>query len=222
MEGSLTDRMHSAAFFRVEGTLLTRPTAFATAWLAANAQELGGRLVRLGALGAALPVWGADPGLGRRLSWSALRGMSEDRLVVLGEEYFHEWLADHFSEVGRDLMSRAKRDGHRIVVVSDSLDVIVRHVADAVKADDWIANRMELRNGRATGRLVEPVVASLSGTELRAYADEHGVDLGRSCGYGAQAEDGLLLSAVGLPCAVSPDRTLRRMAREHRWPVVES
>jgi phosphoserine phosphatase len=211
----------TAAFFRVEGTLVSRPTAFATAWLAANAQELGGRLARLGALGAALPVWGADPGLARRLSWSALRGMSEDRLVVLGEEYFHEWLAGSLREVGRDLLARARGEGRRIVLVSDSLDVIARHVAQAVKADDWIANRMELRNGRATGRLVEPVVASLSGTELRAYAEEHGLDLTRCSGYGASAEDALLLSAVGLPCAVGPDRTLRRMAREHRWPVVE-
>jgi len=212
----------SAAFFRVEGTLLTRPTALAPAWLAANSQELGGRFFRLGALGAALPVWGADPGLGRRLSWSALRGMSEDRLIVLGEEYFHEWLADHLAAVGRDLLSRCRAEGKRVVLVSDSLDVIVRHIATALRADDWVANRMELRNGRATGRLVEPVVASLSGTELRRYADEHGLDLSRCCGYGASAEDGLLLSAVGLPCAVSPDRTLRRMAREHSWPVVEA
>lgn len=217
----MSESRRGAAFFRVEGTLLTRPTAFATAWLAANAQELGGRLVRLGALGAALPVWGADPGLGRRLSWSALRGMSEDRLVILGEEYFHEWLADHVSELGLDLVARARAQGLRIVLVSDSLDVIAKHVASAVKADDWIANRMELRNGRATGRLVEPVVASLSGTELRAYADEHGLDLLQCLGYGASGEDALLLSAVGLPCAVGPDRTLRRMAREHRWPVVE-
>ena len=70
-------------------------------------------------------------------------------------------------------------------------------------------------------RAVEPVVASLSGTELREYAEEHGLDLNQCCGYGASAEDGLLLSAVGLPCAVAPDRTLRRMAREHSWPVVE-
>ncbi|MEZ4317018.1 MAG: haloacid dehalogenase-like hydrolase [Myxococcota bacterium] len=217
----MSEEPASAAFFRVEGTLLTRPTAFATAWLAANAQELGGRLARLGALGAALPVWGADPGLARRLSWSALRGMSEDRLVVLGEEYFHEWLGGHLAPLGLDLLERARGEGRRIVLVSDSLDVIVRHVAEAVRADDWVANRMELRNGRATGRLVEPVVASLSGTELRTYADEHGLDLVRCSGYGASAEDALLLSAVGLPCAVGPDRTLRRMAREHRWPVVE-
>jgi phosphoserine phosphatase len=211
----------TAAFVRVEGTLVTRPTAFFIAWLASNTAELGGRLLRLGALGASLPVFGADRGLARRLGWSALRGVSEDRLVVLGEEYFETWLADHIQPVGQDILARAKKDGRRIVLVSDTLDVVATHIAKAVRADDVICNRMELRNGRATGRLEDPVVSSLSGTELRTYAEQHGLDLDRSCGYGASADDALLLSAVGLPCAVGPDRTLRRLAREHRWPVVE-
>lgn len=210
-----------AAFFRVEGTLLTRPTAQTVGWLAANAQEFGSRFTRLAGLGMALPVWAADPGLGRRLSWAALRGMSEDRLHVLGEEYALTHL-DAIRPVGRDLFERAKREHDRVVLVSDNLDVVVRHVAEQLGADDLICNRMELRGGRATGRLVDPVVGSLSGTELRAYAAEHGLDLARCCGYGAASEDAVLLSAVGLPCAVAPDRALRRLATTHRWPVVNA
>lgn len=217
----MAEGLASAAFFRVEGTLIARPTALTIAWLAANAQELGGRMARLAGVGLALPVWGADPGLGRRLGWSALRGTSEDRLAVLGEEYFHTWLADAVLPVGRDLLARAKADRRRLVLVSDNLTWVMEPLKDLLAADDLVANTMELRNGRATGRLLDPVVSSLSGTELRAYAGQHGLDLRACCGYGASAEDGVLLSAVGLPCAVGPDRTLRRMARDHRWPVVE-
>lgn len=211
-----------AAFFRVEGTLLSRPTAFTVAWYAANAQELGSRFARLGALGLALPVMGADRALGRRLQWSALRGMSEDRLVVLGEEVYESQLADTVRQVGRDLLARARSEGRRIVLVSDNLDVVVEHLARDLGVDDWRANRMELRNGRATGRLVDPVVSTLAGTELAAIADEHDLDLKHCSGYGASAEDAVLLSAVGLPCAVEPDRTLRRLASEHGWPVVNA
>ena len=211
----------TAAFFRVEGTIVSRPTALTIAWLAANGQELGGRLLRLSALGIALPVWGADAGLGRRLGWSALRGTSEDRLRILGEEYYETWLADSVLPLGRDLLARAQADGRRVVLVSDNIDVVMQPLAAALKADDLLVNRLEYRNGRTTGRLADPVVSGLSGTELRAYASEHAVDLQLSAGYGARAEDGLLLSAVGLPCAVGPDRALRRMASEHTWPVVD-
>lgn len=211
-----------AAFFRAEGTLLTRPTAQTVGWLAANAQEIGSRLTRLAGLGMALPVWAADPGLGRRLSWAALRGMSEDRLHVLGEEYFATHLDDTILPVGRDLWERARRENDRVVLVSDNLDVVIRHLAEQLGADDLICNRMELRNHRATGRLLDPVVGSLSGTELRDYAGEHGLDLTSCSGYGAASEDAVLLSAVGLPCAVAPDRALRRLANTHRWPVVNA
>jgi HAD superfamily phosphoserine phosphatase-like hydrolase len=211
-----------AAFFRVEGTLLPRPTAFTVAWFAANAAEIGGRITRLGALGLTLPVLGADRALGRRLQWSALRGMSEDRLVILGEEVYETQLADTVRQVGRDLLARARQEGRRIVLVSDNLDVVVEHLARDLGVEDWRANRMELRNGRATGRLLDPVVSTLAGTQLHDYADEHGLDLRQCTGYGASAEDAVLLSAVGLPCAVEPDRALRRLATEHRWPVVNA
>ena len=42
-----------------------------------------------------------------------------------------------------------------------------------------------------------------------------------SWAYGASAADSLLLSAIGQPCAVNPDRQLRRLAKDHDWPVVE-
>ena len=44
------------AFFRLEGTLCSRPTLAAAAFLAANAQRVRERLLRLGASAAALPL----------------------------------------------------------------------------------------------------------------------------------------------------------------------
>jgi phosphoserine phosphatase len=148
--------------------------------------------------------------------------VSEDRLEVLGEEYFHEHLRNRIRPVGFDLVERAKLQGRRVVLLSDNLDVIVRHVADHVGADLWVANHLEVRNGRATGRLSDPVLTRPGGRWLREWADAHGLSLGQSCGYGSSESDAVLLSAIGLPCAIHPDRALRRMARDLDWPVVEA
>ena len=43
----------------------------------------------------------------------------------------------------------------------------------------------------------------------------------RNATEGMRYDDQLLLSAIGLPCAVHPDRQLRRVARDLDWPVVE-
>jgi HAD superfamily phosphoserine phosphatase-like hydrolase len=209
-----------AAFFRVEGALSPRPTALAAATLAANAQGLGERLFRLGAAPLALvPL--QDTRLSARLTWLSLRGMSEDRLVILGEEFFSAKIAPNLRPVGLELARRARADGLRVVLVSDSLDVVMGPLAALIGAQDLICNRLELRDGRATGRLIAPVIGRFGGRPLREYADNHGIDLAASRAFGASSTDTPLLSAAGFPCAVHPDRALRSMAQELDWPVRE-
>jgi phosphoserine phosphatase len=210
------------AFFRLEGPLTSRHGATAAAWMGGNAQHLGERALRFGAAFAAGPLaFAMDTPTASRLAWAALRGTSEDRLRVLGEEYAEEKLIPSLRPVGIDLLEQCRRDACVLVLVSDGLhdlaDVVGRHL----RVDHVVANRMEFRNGRATGRLLDPVVGRLGGERLRELADRLGVDLALSRAYGGGQDDQLLLSAIGLPCAVAPDRALRRVANDLDWPVVE-
>jgi phosphoserine phosphatase len=216
----------SAAFFRVEGTLVTRPALATAAWLAANAQGVGERVARLGNVALAAPLAFAGElsagSTATRMTFMGLRGMSEDRLLSLCEEYYEDYLRDAVLDVGTELVERARKLGQRIVFISDNIDLVVKPLADQLGADDLVCNRLEIKKQKATGRLEDPVVGgNLAGQWARAFADEHGIDLAASLAYGSSAADGLLLSAIGKPCAVNPDRQMRRMARDHDWPVVE-
>lgn len=212
-----------AALFRLEGAVAPRVAAVAAAWLAANAQHVGQRAVRVGAVALAAPfaLGLGDPVVGARIAWAALRGTTQDRLRVLGETYARDKLVPAIRPIAVDLIERARRDGCAVVLVSDHPDVIAEPVGAHLRVDAVVANRLELRDGRATGRLEDPVVARFGGERLRAWAEQHGYDLRRSRGYGAAGDDQVLLSSVGLPCAVHPDRVLRRVARDLAWPVVE-
>ena len=216
----------SAAFFRMEGTLVTRPTLAAAAWLAGNAVGIGERIARLGnvALAAPLAFRGElSTGVtGSRLTWMGLRGMTADRIETLAEEYVDEFILDELLDVGLRLVKEARRQGRRVVLISDNIDLVAGPVADRIEADDVICNRLEMRKEKATGRLEDPVIGgNVAGQWARDFATEHDLDLRTSFAYGASASDSLLLSAIGKPCAVNPDRQLRRIARDHAWPVVE-
>ena len=217
----------TAAFFRVEGTLVSQGTLAATAYLAGNAQGFGERLLRLGGVALAAPVFGLlgqnDRTLANRVAHLAYRGMSEDRIAVLGEEYFDDVLKGKVLETGRDLLKKARADGRRIVLLSEGLSLVMDPLAAYLGGvDDLICNRLEFTDGEATGKLLDPVVGGHDGGRLIArYAAEHGIDLARSVAYAAHGPDMLLLAAVGSPCAVNPDFTLRRAAREADWPVME-
>lgn len=216
----------SAAFFRIEGAVLSKPTWQSAAYLAANAQGLGERVARLGNLALAAPMkMIGELKLGdsvSRMTWVGLRGMSEDRLVLLGEEYYEEYLKGEAIDVAQDLIKKAKREGKRVVFVSDNIEMIVRHVASELGADDFICNRLEMSGNKATGKLEDPVLSgALSGQWAREFARDRDILLEESVAYGASASDSLLLSAIGEPCALNPDWQLRRLADEHAWPVVE-
>ncbi len=219
--------MKTAAFFRVEGTLLPRPAITTAAWLAANAQGIGERLARLGnvALAAPFAIAGelAAGDAAARVTWMGIRNMTEDRLVVLCEEFFEKYVEDDLEEVGLDLLKQAKKQGRRVVLISDNIDLVIQPLADKLGADDVICNRLEIRNSKATGRLEDPVLGGgVAGQWARGFASEVGIDLEQSFVYGATAADSLLMSAIGQPCAVNPDRRLRRIAKAHDWPVVEA
>ena len=213
------------AFFRLEGPLVARPAVLAAGWLAANAQRIEERVLRLGAVAIAAPFafgLGGERTTGQRLAWSSLRGTSRDRLRVLGEEYAEVHLVPSLRAIGVDLIERARRDGCAIVLVSDHIEEIAAPVGRHLRADVVRANRLEMMNDRATGRLADPVAARLGGDALRELAREHHIDLARSRAYGAQGSDQVLLSSIGWPCAVHPDRVLRRVALDLDWPVLES
>ncbi len=216
----------TAAFFRLEGTLTERTSLAASAWIASNAQGIGERFARLGNVALAAPfafVGELQTGsTATRMTWMGVRGMTEDRLVLLGEEYFDKYLRDSTLDIGKDLIAQARKQGRRIVLISDNVDLVVAPLAEQLGADDLICNRLEIRKRKATGRLEDPVIGgNVTGQWARSFASEHGIDLMGSWAYGASAADSLLLSAIGQPCVVNPDRQLRRLAKDHDWPVVE-
>ena len=217
-----------AAFFRVEGALIRPAAVPAPAFLTANAKGAAGApLARLGgaalAAGLRLAAPLRDQPATHRLAWMGLRGADAERLTGLSAEYYARHLLPGLKPAARALLDEARRLGFRIVLLSDDLDLVVAPLQALLGADELLANRMEILDGRATGRLLDPLIgAAPSGQWLRGLAAERGLDLARSRAYAALHADALLLSAVGHPCAVDPDWRLRRLAMDQDWPIVHT
>jgi len=223
----MTGAGQSAAFIRVEGTLVSGGCLSAAAYFAGNARGMRERALRLGQVALTAPVYQwlgqNDRTLANRLAYLPLRGMNQDRLHELAAEYCENILKPSVMHGGIELLRRARKDGHRVVLISDSLSLVIEPLAEHLRVvDDFVCNKVELRDGECTGRLLDPVVGGHdSGPWAKRYAAEHGIDLERSVAYGAHGPDLLLLSTVGFPCVVNPDFTLRRAARDADWPVMD-
>jgi alcohol-forming fatty acyl-CoA reductase len=149
-------------YWRVEGSLLElgamRPVGFFT-W---NSQSFSERWARrLGMAGMALArpfAYAANRTFATRFLHTLLRGISRDRLDLLGEEYFHYVLKPQLRSEATGKLFAAVRSGERIVLVGQLLESILRPLAHHFGVDSFISNRLEYRDGQATGRLMDPIV----------------------------------------------------------------
>ena len=149
-------------FWRVEGSLLdltvVRPVAFFT-W---NAQTFTGRVRRRGLifLMALLRpfLYSTNRKFATRVVHTALRGVTRDRLDLLGEEYFLYKLKPQLKTEGVRRVQEFVRSGADVVLVGQALDHVMKPLAQHLGVKRIVANRLEFRDGVATGRLLEPVI----------------------------------------------------------------
>jgi len=89
---------------------------------------------------------------------TVLRGITRDRLDLLGEEYFQYQLKPRMRREAVEKLVDTVRSGERVVLVSQLLEHILHPMAEYFSAEGFIGNRLEFRDGISTGRLREPVI----------------------------------------------------------------
>jgi thioester reductase-like protein len=152
----------SVTYWRVEGSLLEvgamRLVGFFT-WNAQSFSERWARRLGMAAMALSRPfAYGASRTFATRLLHSLLRGVSQDRLDLLGEEYFQYVLKPQLRREAVEKLLAAVRGGEEIVLISQLLDHVLRPLANHFGISSFVSNRLEFRDGYATGRLVSPIV----------------------------------------------------------------
>ncbi len=166
----------AGAYFDVDGTLVSTNLIQPTLFYLVNQATPVQTLQRLGRALVGAPRMAVAELVDRRtfneLLYSSYAGMSEDRLMMLADEVFDRVIRPAVYPSARDLVRRSLDAGHDVIFVSGTLDFILQRVADYFEATEYIANRLELKKGTATGKLLKPVVAGPEKARLiRAHAE---------------------------------------------------
>jgi len=103
-------------------------------------------------------LYAADRIFATRVLHTLLRGVSRDRLDLLGEEFFNYVLKPKLKPQGIAKLKEAVARGEKVVLVSQGLDHVMRPLAKHLGIELLIANRLEFFEGLATGRLLSPVI----------------------------------------------------------------
>lgn len=216
----------AAAYFDVDGTLVTsnliQPTIYYLLNQATPRQSLQrfGRALLDGPR--MLMAESRDRRLFNEVLFSHYKGITQNRMKVLSEEVFEEIVKPRLFPGAPDLIRQCKAAGLRVVLITGSLDGSTKYLAEHLGADDFIANRLEMKDGVATGKLMHPVVAGPEKANIMvADAKAHGHDLQRCQAYSDSFSDVPMLSVVGNAFCINPDRKLKQLAQAYRWPIID-
>jgi alcohol-forming fatty acyl-CoA reductase len=149
-------------YWRVEGSLLELTTVRPLGFFTWNSQAFSERWLRRGivlSMAVLRPfLYALNRAFATRVVHSILRGISRDRLDLLGEEYFQYKLRPHLKPDGVARLQGVVNSGAEIVLVSQGLEHIMRSLAQHLGVKWIIANRLDFRDGIATGRLLDPII----------------------------------------------------------------
>ena len=149
-------------YWRVEGSLLELTTVRPIAFFTWNSQTFTARTIRRSlvlAMALLRPfLYAANRKAATRIVHAVLRGITRDRLDLLGEEEFQYKLKPLLKPEGVRQLKALQDSGTDVVLVSQGLDHVMRPLARHLGVRWIIANRLDFRDGVSTGRLLSPVI----------------------------------------------------------------
>ena len=219
-------RWERAAFFDVDGTLVSTNVVHAYAHYVFNRGTLLGTATRVVKALAMAPAWAITNAINRKLFneifYQSYAGLSEDRLVEFAGELTEKVFIPAVYPGALDIIAETRKAGCKIVLCTGAIDITMRPLAKYLGADDLIANSLQFVEGFATGKVVPPIVEGAhKARRIRDYCVEHNLRLDQSHAYSDSLSDYPMLAVVGRPCAVNPDSKLRAHARAYEWPILD-
>lgn len=158
----------------------------------------------------------------RRHALQIARGWERDRMEKIVCEALSEVLEPIIYREALDLIEEHQLAGRKVVIVSSAPQEIVNALSEYLGADDAISSRASIDDrGRYTGELEFYAYADAKADAIKELAERDHIDLRSSFAYSDSHTDVPMLSAVGNPVAVNPDKELIRVARANKWPIAQ-
>jgi HAD superfamily hydrolase (TIGR01490 family) len=215
-----------AAFFDVDNTILRGASVFYLGvglyrWGLLSARDIF-RMAQLNVRYLLLGESASGVEAARTGSLEAIKGRPVAQMTAVAEQVWDEVLIGRVYPGTRELLDQHLAMGHEVWLISASPTMVVDLVAKRVGAAGALGTVLEAEDGLFTGRLAGGLLHGPVKAEVALeLAQEREIDLEASYAYGDSANDIPMLSLVGHPTAINPDRRLRRHCRRQRWPMRE-
>jgi HAD superfamily hydrolase (TIGR01490 family) len=149
------------------------------------------------------------------------KGIPEKTMDDLCSDVFRKVLLPSVFEEAKAEIKIHKENNAKVVILSSALTSICREVAEHLQMDDIICSELEAINGYLTG---QPRGHLCYGEEkvvrLKEYCEINNSKTSDAWYYGDSFSDLPVLSSVGNPVCVNPDKKLKKAAFKRSWKIL--
>lgn len=146
-------------------------------------------------------------------------GWPVEEILRITSETMHSVVTPAIYSEARELIEHHQAQGHEVVIISASAEILVKPIAEELGIDTVVATGMEIVDGKLTGTITRYLKGDAKAEAAVEFAKTRGYDLAKSFAYSDSATDIPMLEAVGNPVAVNPDRALKKHAIANGWDI---
>ena len=150
-----------------------------------------------------------------------VKGVPEEDLQRVTDKMFETYLMTSFNTGVISEMDFHKKNGGRVVILSSSIRPVCQRVAGHLGIDDVLCSELEIIDGTYTGHPEGPLCFGKEKTaRLIEYCKVMDASPEDAWYYGDAFSDLDVLSIVGNPVCVNPDKKLKRAAIKRGWKIL--
>jgi len=147
-------------------------------------------------------------------------GEPEQDMIDFCEDWFDRTVRNYLYTEAVRRVREHQEQGHVVALLTAATFYVAEPTRRYLGIHHALCTRMEVENGRFTGRLLKPLCHGKGKLYWAIeFCREHGLELDTSYFYTDSIRDLPALEVVGNPRPVNADRSLLRVARRRGWPA---
>lgn len=148
-----------------------------------------------------------------------LAGNSELDMIEKCRVWYQSDVAHQVAPRARRALIEHRDAGDVVVILTGSTQFAAEAVGAALDVEHTLCSRIEVKDGRFTGRLEQLCFGTHKVAVAERFAAERGVRLEDSVFYSDSYNDLPMLERVGTAVAINPDARLQRHAVRRGWRI---
>ncbi|NLE07542.1 MAG: HAD-IB family hydrolase [Parcubacteria group bacterium] len=155
-------------------------------------------------------------------AYSFLKGKSISEIENLINNFFNSILKKYIFKEVIEIINDHLKNGRKVILVSNSVDILIKKIAEYLNVSDFISTKLEVQNDRYTGKIIGSMMYGENKIKaVEQYAQKNNISLNNSWSYADHYSDIPLLLKTTYVFVVNPSKKLQQIATEKNWQVLQ-